>query len=252
MIFAVSFYSIVCWVGQFLLWASAVIALILLVVCGISFLCTREGSDFEAFAGAVCLAGSIGLILWVVDGDVIANWFYRSPGMFGKDIGGYEERYLDEMYPKVDGAPGWRGRYRYEDGRYIVPIKVEKPIEHFDEYKLHLLPVSKRSFLLSANRFYESKEDCMRSYKEIRAILCKKYGTPNEETKFTCGYNAGDRKIGLVATDILFRPQLYINVYRVDLFEKKLPEELREYTRILENDRAKVTTDRENRLKDSL
>lgn len=169
-----------------------------------------------------------GFFLWKIHGETISNWFLTSPGMFGKSIGGYEQKFLDEQHPpKMQGdklVDCWEWRHRNEDGVYVVPIKVSKPLGYFSEYHLHLLPISKRSFLISGNRFYSTKDD----YNEVKNLLTSKYGKPTEEKEDTCSFEDGDKKIGLVFTNILGgKPQLYINAYRTDLLEKDLPEELK-------------------------
>ena len=168
----------------------------------------------------------LGFVMWKIDGETISNWFLPSSGMFGKEIGGYEKSFLDKQYPpkREDGklVDCWEWHYRKEDGRYIVPIEVPKPY-YFSEYNLHLLPMSKRSFLISGNLFWATKQN----YEEVKSLLISKYGMPVEEQGYTCTFIDGKKKICLVFTDVLGKPQLYINAYRDDLLKKNLPAEIR-------------------------
>lgn len=188
----------------------------------------RESGDHLGRILFLVYAIFLGFCLWKIHGETISNWFLASPGLFGKSIGGYEQKFLDEQHPpKKEGdklVDCWEWRFRNEDGVYVVPFKADKPLDCFSEYHLHLLPISKRSFLISGNRYYATKND----YNEVKELLTSKYGKPIEDTGDTCSFRDGDKKIGLVFTSVLGgKPQLYINAYRIDLLDKDLPEEMK-------------------------
>lgn len=176
----------------------------IIIVDGGKKLIRREHFRQEDIFALVCLpllCIAITLLSW--DFYIKPRYVYPSEGLFGRKIGGVERNLGPES-----GT---------EDGARYYEIAVPRPLDYFDSYKIHVTPISCRSYLLSGTKFYDSKRAAENAYREVRSLLSGKYGHVIDDGPYSCSVVDGKRKIALFCTDVLGRPQLYINVYRVDI-----------------------------------
>ena len=177
-----------------------------------------------------CLA--ITLLSWNL--YIKPRYVYPSEGLFGRKIGGVERN--------LGRVSGMEGGVRYYE------VSVPRPLDYFDSYKIHVTPISCRSYILSGTRFYASKNAAETAYREVRGLLSGKYGHVTDDGPYGCSVVDGKRKIALFCTDVLGRPQLYINVCRMDIMSDILPREKEMFHQQQEDARLKERLEKQDSL----
>lgn len=171
----------------------------------------------------------IGVLAWWDPFDFrsdIVRW-WSPDAMFGEKLDYYDKTLWKES------RPGWRCENRYADikkgshGEIIIQMMPNKKSEMFDRYVAHLLPVSHKTFHITASKTFLSGQfaECEEHYQRVKEMLTLKYGRPIYDKEASAMFKFGKTKIGLVYTDLSGEPMVYVDNYIQRLAEKDLIEE---------------------------
>lgn len=185
----------------------------------------------DALSTIVGVAFWVGVVFWWnpcdVRGKVISCFCPNA--MFGEKLDFYDHTLWE------DGKPGLRtlGRLDYGFARglhqeCIVEFHPHKPSDLFDTYKAHLLPVSHKTFHITASKSCYDRATCEEHFKKVEEMLTLKYGPPVNDTGLSMTFKDGEKEIGLICTDLTGTPMVYVDMFIRSMVEKDLIEEYKQ------------------------